>query len=119
LFNKYIIGAILWAAFILLLTLTPGKSIPDYTLFSYDKLGHACVFLILSVLLSKGLFEITHKKLQALIVTFIGVTIYGLFIEIAQHFIPDRDMEWLDAVANVTGSFLGVFMFYITNKQNA
>jgi len=119
LLNKYILATAAWAAGILLLTLTPGKSVPDISLFSYDKLGHACVFLILAVLLSKGVFVANGKKLKAIVFTLLLTTVYGLGIEIAQHFIPDRGMEWYDAVANVIGSFLGVSLFYVSNLRKA
>lgn len=117
--NKYILGAILWALFILMLTLTPGKSVPDITLFSYDKIGHAFVFFILSLLLSKGLFDAKGSVLIAVGVTLIASTFYGLGIEIVQDFIPDRGMEWFDALANLIGSFLGVSTFYFGNKLKA
>ncbi|MTI22498.1 VanZ family protein [Fulvivirga sp. RKSG066] len=117
--NKYTIGTFIWAAGILLLTLTPGKSVPDYTLFSYDKLGHAFVFFVLAALLSKGLYQSNGKRNFAILITLLFTATYGMAIEIAQHFIPDRGMEWYDALANVVGSFLGVCLFYISNVVKA
>ena len=115
--NKYIIGALLWASFILLLTLTPGKSVPDITLFSYDKIGHAFVFFVFSWLLGKGLFRANGRLVAALVTTLLLSTLYGLGIEIAQNFIPDRGMEWFDAIANILGTILGLGLFYFTNRQ--
>jgi len=92
---------------------------PDVSLFTYDKLGHAFVFFVQSVLLCKGLFEINNKHSLSIIITLLLSGGYGLMIEIAQHFIPDRGMEWFDALANVIGSFLGVGLFYITNRKNS
>lgn len=112
-------GALVWAAFILILTLTPGKSVPDITLFSYDKLGHAFVFFVFSLLLSKGLHKSNYKVIAAMSVSVIISGFYGLAIEIAQDFIPDRGMEWFDAFANVFGSFLGVGAFYLSNRLKA
>lgn len=42
---------------------------------------------------------------------------YGLAIEVAQHFIPDRGMEWYDALANIIGSILGVAAFYLLKNR--
>lgn len=117
--NKYTIGALLWATLNLILTLTPGKSVPDITLFSYDKLGHAFVFFVFSLLLSKGLFVANYKLYAAISATVLISAVYGLGIEIAQDFIPDRGMEWFDALANVLGSFLGVGTFYLSNRLKA
>lgn len=44
---------------------------------------------------------------------------YGMAIELTQDLIPDRSMEWYDALANTTGSFLGLIMFYIVNRKKA
>jgi len=119
LLNKYILAAILWSAGILVLTLTPGKSVPDVSLFSYDKLGHAFVFFVHSAFVSKGVFEITGRRLFSIIVTLLISIAYGLSIEVAQYFIPDRGMEWFDAVANILGSFLGIGLFYIINRKKS
>ncbi len=117
--NKYNVGALIWAGLILLLTLTPGKSVPDISLFSYDKLGHAFVLFVFSILLSKGLHTANNKVVSAIYITLFFSSIYGLGIEIAQDFIPDRGMEWYDALANVLGSFLGVGSFYLSIKLKA
>lgn len=112
------IGAFLWALFILVLTLTPGKSVPDLTIFDYDKLGHAGIFLIQSYLLISGLY-LRRGKGHTKKYVFIGsitAVIYGFLIELAQDFIPDRGMELYDAVANIIGALCGVGLFYLHNN---
>lgn len=120
--NKYLTGAILWALLILVLTLTPGKSVPDYELFSYDKLGHAFIFFVQAYLLSMGLYtkfkDPVRKRNSALIGIFVAC-IFGFLIELIQRFIPDRSMDIYDAIANVGGSFLCLPLFYISNKLKA
>ncbi|MEX2336569.1 MAG: VanZ family protein [Fulvivirga sp.] len=121
-FNKYIIGSIIWAIFILILTLTPGKSIPDLSIFSYDKLGHAFVFFVLSFLLISGFYEELKESVKRKNALFLGVVaaaVYGFLIEAAQSIIPNRSMEMNDAVANIVGSFFGLALFYIHNKFKA
>lgn len=116
--NKFLIGALLWGTVILLLTLTPGKSMPQVGFFSYDKLGHAGIFCIFSFLLITGMY--VNKKSDLFKVSMWGValaTIYGLLIEFIQHFIPDRGMEWLDAIANMSGAILGFCLFYLWYKK--
>ena len=116
--NKYFIGAILWALLILVLTLTPSSSLPDTSLFSYDKIGHIVIFLVLSYLFTSGLNANKPSKLKANILTSISLTmIYGIIIEVSQAFIPERGMEFLDLVANCSGSILGISMFYVSIKN--
>ncbi|MBL6446908.1 VanZ family protein [Fulvivirga sp. 29W222] len=120
--NKYLIGSIIWAILILILTLTPGKSVPDLSIFSYDKLGHGFVFFVLTFLLISGLYENLKGSIRKKRAIYIGITIaasYGFLIEGMQSIIPDRSMETYDAVANVAGCFLGLLLFNIRNKLKA
>ncbi|QSE97499.1 VanZ family protein [Fulvivirga lutea] len=116
--NKYYIASILWACLILGLTLTPGKSLPDVDLFSYDKLGHAGIFAIQAYLFVSGIYfdkkSVTFSVLVGLLITLV----YGAGIEVAQEFIPDRGMEFMDLVANCAGSIIGISVFYISYKKN-
>lgn len=120
-FNKYLIGSVIWALFILVLTLTPGKSVPDISLFSYDKLGHGFVFFVLAFLLISGFYQslISSSKHRAASVGVILSVLYGLSLEVAQSMVPDRSMEFYDALANTIGSFLGLAVFYIRIKLKA
>lgn len=120
--NKYLIGAIIWAVFILVLTLAPGKSVPDLSIFSYDKLGHGFIFFVLAFLLISGLYanlKDSVKRKNAVFVGAIIAAIYGFLIEAVQSIIPDRSMEFYDGLANIVGSFLGLMLFYIRNKLKA
>ena len=118
-FNRYLILAVSWGLIILLLTMTPGKAIPDYTFLSYDKLGHAFFFGVLVLLLAPGLK--TQEKYQSLkrhavAAAFLLANLYGFIIEYLQSFIPDRSMDYFDALANSTGTVFGIAAFFLCNK---
>ncbi|MCA6078079.1 VanZ family protein [Fulvivirga sedimenti] len=113
----FLFASIAWAVLILVLTLTPGKYVPSYSLFSYDKLGHAGIFCIQSVLLMFTLRHQYNRKIQNSILASMAVTIiYGFIIEAIQGLIPDRSMDIYDAIANIAGSFLAPLVFYLVNK---
>ncbi|MEM6523015.1 MAG: VanZ family protein [Bacteroidota bacterium] len=116
--NKYLIGAFVWALLILGLTLTPGKSVPDLTIFDYDKLGHAGIFLVQSYLLITGLYIQSKAKSRTkyVLIGCLTAIFYGFSIEYAQNFIPDRGMELHDAIANIIGALFGVGLFYLQNN---
>lgn len=103
---------------ILTLTLTPGKSIPDLDLFSYDKLGHLGIFLIQAYLFVSGIFfdkkNVTKSILWGLVLTIA----YGAIIEVGQEFIPDRSMSLGDLIANCAGVVIGIGIFYTSYKLN-
>jgi VanZ family protein len=113
----FLIASVAWAVLILILTLTPGKYVPSYSLFSYDKLGHAGIFCIQAVLLMLTLRHHYEWKIKNSILISMAVTIvYGFIIEAIQGLIPDRSMDIYDAIANITGSFLAPLVFYLVNK---
>lgn len=114
--------SILWALVILVLTLTPGKHVPQIGIFSYDKLGHTAIFGILSFLIPYGLVRIQSIKFslkRILWISFVFTMLYGLGLEIMQHFIPGRAMDYVDAIANTAGALGGVALFYAVNKINS
>lgn len=118
--NKYLLGSILWALLILILTLTPGKHIPQIGVFSYDKLGHSLIFGILSFLIPFGLRPLKNFTVKkAILTSFIFTLIYGSTLEIIQDFIPGRAMDYVDALANALGAIGGVLLFYVVNKMRS
>ena len=113
----FLIVCIAWALLILVLTLTPGKYVPSYTLFSYDKLGHAGIFCIQAILLMLTFHHYSHLSFKRSVIYGMGLSIlYGFIIEGIQDLIPDRSMDMYDAIANIAGSFLAPFVFYLVNK---
>jgi VanZ family protein len=117
--NKFLIAAILWAGLILVLTLTPGASVPDYRIFTFDTLGHFGIFLVLAYLLASGLHVKSPFTInRSIVIGLLYTIVYGALIEIAQEYIPQRGMEWSDLLANCSGSILGITLFYISIKKN-
>jgi VanZ family protein len=115
----YAVLAVLWAAIILVLTLTPGEYVPSTTLFSYDKLGHGGIFCIQAILLMYTFFRL-GKNFNIKSAMWWGFFIaigYGLIIEFVQNLIPGRGMEIFDALANSAGSFLALITFYLLNRK--
>ncbi|MEL7006060.1 MAG: VanZ family protein [Bacteroidota bacterium] len=118
--NKYLIGSILWAVLILVLTLTPGKHVPQVGIFDYDKLGHSVIFGILSFLIPFGLIELRKTSIPLKRIIWFSLTftiLYGLILEGMQHFIPGRAMDYVDAIANTAGAMVGVVLFVLINKR--
>lgn len=110
-FLKYNWPSILWAAFILVLCLMPGRDLPSVSIWEFDKLVHFAFYVILSALMFWGWkkqtrFSILHLQtsLKILAITFT----YGFAVEILQELVTaDRHFELLDAVANSTGGVAG------------
>ena len=112
---KNYIPAFIWASIIFWLSAGPGVSLPESwsDFFAPDKVGHMIFYMILSILLLWGnqSREKSWNKRNA----FILVTIcafYGLLLEIMQYaFFPSRYFEVLDIIANIIGSFTGLYLY--------
>lgn len=113
---KYYIPAILWSFVILFLSTTGGINLPPswLDLISLDKVGHLVVYGILCILLLGALTQ--NRKLaleQKWVIIALGISItYGIGMEVVQYtFFPGRFFEIPDIIANIIGSFSGLYLF--------
>lgn len=81
---------------IMALALMPASEVPVST--SWDKLDHWFAFFTLALLAEQAFPQQSFWKRIAP-----GVLAYGMGIEIAQWFIPDRDASVMDVLANSIG----------------
>jgi VanZ family protein len=42
-----------------------------------------------------------------------GLMIYGIILELSQFYIPGREFEWMDVMANFVGVIFGRWMFHL------
>lgn len=77
---------------------------------------HAGIFGVHAYLLSGFLAEIPRiniNTLKSILIVIAISTVYGLFIEIIQYFIPGRSFEILDIIANFIGISIASIFFQI------
>ena len=80
--------------------------IPDYFL-------HAAEFAVLGFLASRAVLHLSLKTGWLLLVLVPGLisTLYGASDELHQAFVPERDADYMDILADAVGSFLGAFTY--------
>ena len=93
----YALGALLLLA-VLLVSLLPAPVDPGIS----DKSGHLLVYLLLS-----GWFSLLASNRRVLVVSLLGLVLYGMLIEWLQGFTGYRYAEWGDVLANSIGCALG------------
>lgn len=115
---RYYLPALLWALFILVLTLMPGKYIPPVNIWdiaNFDKLAHLFVFMVLMLFVLYAFVRHKQSKpfyLPLMLTAFLICVSYGLLIEIMQGtLLVDRHFELYDALANATGCIIGALLF--------
>lgn len=111
---KYNWPSIFWAAFILVICMMPGRHIPKITIPHFDKIVHTGIYIIFALLAYYGWtrqsgFQNLHSN--TLIKIIILLSIYGFTIEVIQETLTtDRHFEWLDELANASGSVIGALI---------
>ncbi|MCU0645454.1 MAG: VanZ family protein [bacterium] len=110
--------AIAWAIAIFVQSSLSYIQTPDLGFDFQDKLAHAAEYAILGVFLRRALVfqnnEFIQKYANQLTVALGGL--YAVSDEIHQSFVPGRNADIGDVIADVTGIFL-VVAFYFCLKQ--
>lgn len=115
----YAAPAAAWFLLILTLSFLPGKSLPSFTLLTWDKLGHFLLYgiwmLLIRFSMSGGLRRLRLRMLLALLfVLFCGTT-----IEFAQEALTaDRKFDIYDAIANALGAMVAFVLVQPFRKES-
>ena len=122
-FIKYNWPSILWAAFILVICLMPGRHVPHVSIPNFDKVVHTSIYLILAVFTYYGWirqdgFAGLHQR--TLIKVFLLLALYGFTIEVMQGTLTtDRNFDMYDELANSVGALIGVTIAKLTLGNKA
>lgn len=96
------------------LSSTPGKDLPSITIPFFDKIAHGVEFLIFGALVFRAQTR-SHPGMRVSRAAIISVCLaltYAAFDEWHQRFIPDRQVDLSDFLANVAGITVGIFLYY-------
>jgi hypothetical protein len=124
-FSVNLILPVTWTVFIIVLLCVPGSAFSDLDSFDFphlDKLIHIVLFAVL--LLFWGYYY-RHRLewvawQRALIKLIIASTALGVLLEFIQHyFIPYRDFDGLDIIADSTGSIVMAALLVVTEKNDS
>ena len=112
--NPYIAWApaTAWALFIFLLGGWSSPPQPEFAKFELaDKLAHATLYGMLALLVFRALRQTTELRRPTCLLAVIGiVALYGAADEVRQLFIPHRQGDVWDWVADTTGALAAVGM---------
>ena len=117
---RFSIPAILWAAFILLVSILPGGNVQQAHIFGFlpvDSLVHAAFHAGLVFLMMVGFSKQHSRQKLRYYPARYAVTLscsYGIGIELLQEFvIVHRNFEIYDLVANLSGAIIGYGIFQL------
>lgn len=109
--------ALIWAIVIFILSIIPGKDLPELDINYFDKLAHATVYAILSFLI---LLACPSRTLNVIFLwAFLLPVSYGIMIELFQGtFLNDRITDVYDMIANAIGSLVVSILAYLGSTRH-
>lgn len=115
---KNFLPGIAWFFVVAILTLMPGKDVPQIgwmdNIPNFDKFVHACLFGGLTFLFSMPYFKSSFSKKQKInhfVRIALATSIWGITVEFLQkYFVPGRDFELLDWAADSVGALIALLL---------
>ncbi len=87
----------------------------------FDKLVHVAAYALLSMLFFRA-YRTTRLNVRLktlMLLSIVSSAVYGVSDEIHQHFVPFRQADILDVLADLVGSILGVYVVqFVRSKQS-
>jgi VanZ family protein len=102
---------IIYVLIITYLSLTPIEHKIPVKIWDWDKASHFIAYLLLAIFVRK--VHIRFSYLTCVITCFS----YSFAIECIQYFIPNRQFDVLDMLANLLGMVLGVIIYYLIREK--
>jgi len=109
--KKFTWATVFYLCLIFIQSSIPSQYVPKMTILSYDKLIHAGIYLVASILMFMALRE--HDSLMnyrtewlALIFT----VFFGFTDELHQYFVQGRHASFWDFLADTIGAVLGIMV---------
>ena len=91
------------------------ETVPDLPYL--DKLLHFSAYAVLGALFLRA-FKTTQFKNNinlVIILSILASSFYGISDEVHQYFVPCRNADIMDVLADILGSICGTFLFIYTN----
>jgi VanZ family protein len=118
-FTLYQLPAIAWACLIFVSSSITSAQMPDLAIFRFDKVIHLGVYFVFALLLYRA-FRCQNRfpalARHAALVTIAAVVLFGASDEFHQYFVPGRDCDIFDLLADTSGGVLLVALVGIKDR---
>ena len=121
-FARYQLPAIIWALVNFAASSIPASRLPHFTAMVNDKIIHASIFFILGLLVYRALeprHQVNKFNWSRLVIAVAAVIIYGVTDEFHQAFVPGRNVDVLDALADAMGGLLAATIIYLQSNRKS
>jgi len=109
---KFFIPAFAWAAIIFSVSAIPDLPTTTFGFKMIDKIAHFGEFFILGIFIAHALSKQSLRTINVFLISACISALYGISDEFHQFFVPGRQMDGLDMLADIIGgvSASGVYV---------
>lgn len=116
-FIRYHLPLLVYALLVLAVSSLPNLKSPDTGGLPFDKVAHVAEYAVFALLASRSMRR--WVKNRVLLWVFTLTAVFALVDEYHQQFIPGREFDPLDYVANVAGAVLGLVLVLIIRRRRS
>jgi hypothetical protein len=120
-FRLYQLPAILWAVLIFISSSIPSTMIPNLKIFDFDKVIHFGIYFLFAFFMYRALRYQNRIPLlarHALLGTVLLVIVYGASDEFHQYFVPGRQADVFDLMADTLGAVVLVAGVWVWERMH-
>ncbi|MGA3245375.1 MAG: VanZ family protein [Bacteroidota bacterium] len=118
---KYQVPPVIWAIVIYFLSAIPNVHLIFKTSPGVDKIVHAALYFILCWLVWRAFYHqdtLPVVRNSAFLGAFIFCVVYGFLDEYHRSFVPGRDSNFFDVVADIGGVLLFIVIASLTRRHH-
>jgi VanZ family protein len=105
-----------WAAFVVVLSVLPGRAMPGIAIPGLDKIAHFVFYSALALLAERAARK-PHFTSWAVVTVSCGLL--GAMLELVQRFLPGRSMSVADMLVNFLGAAVGSATYILWVRTRA
>jgi VanZ family protein len=113
-FFYWYVPLLFWASLLVVLTSLPKLRPPSLGLEMQDKLYHLLFYMVLGFLWARAVIQARRDRLiSGLTRACFGASLFAILDELHQLFIPGRQCDLGDAIADIIGLILAILLYKI------
>ncbi|MBW2412106.1 MAG: VanZ family protein [Deltaproteobacteria bacterium] len=89
----------------------PQEELPSFRFM--DKMLHVAAYAVLAILFYRAYqtLPIRHNLRLLLLLSILSASLYGISDEIHQYYVPFREADIFDGIADIIGAIIGVWVY--------
>lgn len=118
-FVSHQLPAIVWACLIFAASSIASSRIPDLSIFRFDKVIHFGIYFTLAFLVYRAFRNQSRFPAlarHAYLFTLVAIALYGASDEFHQSFVPGRDCDIFDLLADAAGGTMLIALVWIKER---